>query len=484
MKLLVYTLLTVLLLPQFLPAQRLNLEVSRMLSQDEAPVPYVEIYIGIETAGLQRKQGAKGWQCAVELDMTVISLPDSGHLFHEKQVVYSEGVKDTLEIPGLLRLQIRKPLVAGNYGIVLRAQDHWKTRAEWLVQRSFFYIRQPSDSLLSMADITLIHSLETAPQDSKSPFAKYGLHWYPLANGGLLSPEDTLRFLTEVYNTESVLGKYYFVDYFISKEGSPTPLPDYHRRIKSVAPSRHHPISGSIPLAALKEGNYTLHVVIRTHDGSEHIRQFKHFVVQRPLLAQESAQAEDAYNQLYGYSAAELDELLPQLAPISNKLEVEFTRSLKTFAQKKNYFVSFWQKRALQNNTDPQTEAINYLKRLTYANQHYRAGKKPGWTTDRGRILLEHGPPDDVQYVAVEAGQYAHEIWNYNSLRNQRGVMFVFADMDLSGNNYRMIHSNLNGEISNDNWRQNIIRTNQNFAPNYNVTSPRQDNPLNTLRVD
>jgi GWxTD domain-containing protein len=468
-----------------LSAQRVHLEAIRMLSQDVPPLPYVELHIGIETLGMQRVQKAGEWTVAADVELTLMTLPDSTPVLKQKEVVYAPAEKDSLNLPGLLRLLVRKPLPPGNYGAVLKAKDAHRKAAPWQAHRSFFYLKAPETAQLAMSDMCLLQAIVPSTADDASPFARYGLRLFPLANGGVYAPEDTLAFLCELYHTASALKVYTYASYFLSQEGNTQPLEGYVGRVKSIAPSATYPIIATLPLRGLQEGNYTLHVVIYTHDGQERIRQVRHVAVRRPLLLSNLANANATYDQLYGYSEQELNDLIPQLGPASNKLEVEFARSLKTFEQKKNYFVNFWEKRAMNTGSgNPQQEASIYLKRLAFANQHYRAGKKPGWTTDRGRVLLEHGPPDEVQQVGVEAEQYAHEIWNYNTLRNQRAVMFVFADMDLSGTNYTLIHSNLNGEVANANWRQNILRTNQNFAPSYNVTSPRQDNPVNTQRID
>jgi len=54
----------------------------------------------------------------------------------------------------------------------------------------------------------------------------------------------------------------------------------------------------------------------------------------------------------------------------------------------------FWEKR----DPDPDTEINEYknefFRRIEYANQFFREGI-PGWKTDRGRIYIYFGPPDD-----------------------------------------------------------------------------------------
>ena len=55
-----------------------------------------------------------------------------------------------------------------------------------------------------------------------------------------------------------------------------------------------------------------------------------------------------------------------------------------------------------------------------------------GWRTDRGRIYIKFGPPDDIERYPFEMGTYPFEIWRYYSLRK----VFVFVDRTGFGDYY------------------------------------------------
>ena len=65
-----------------------------------------------------------------------------------------------------------------------------------------------------------------------------------------------------------------------------------------------------------------------------------------------------------------------------------------------------------------------YFRRINYANRNYTAFGQPGWITDRGRILIKFGFPDDVERHPFEMGSQPYEIWRYYALRKT----FVFID--------------------------------------------------------
>ncbi len=108
--------------------------------------------------------------------------------------------------------------------------------------------------------------------------------------------------------------------------------------------------------------------------------------------------------------------------------EKDVFNHLTTAAEKDAFIEQFWRRR----DPDP-TTAINEFKeehyrRIAYANQWFTSGK-PGWKTDRGRIYIIHGPPNEIESYPTggpyyrppwEGGgstsTYPFEIWRYRHL--------------------------------------------------------------------
>src|SRR5689334_19072299 len=69
---------------------------------------------------------------------------------------------------------------------------------------------------------------------------------------------------------------------------------------------------------------------------------------------------------------------------------------LQTDEEREQFIEAFWRRR----DPDPDTEVNEYLEehyeRIAYANQHFSSGI-PGWKTDRGRIYIMYGPPNEKE---------------------------------------------------------------------------------------
>jgi hypothetical protein len=77
-------------------------------------------------------------------------------------------------------------------------------------------------------------------------------------------------------------------------------------------------------------------------------------------------------------------------------------------------------------------------------------GKK-GYRTDRGRVYIVYGAPDDVERHPNESESRSYEIWTYNNV--QGGVIFVFLQRDVSGD-YELVHSTHRSELHDENWQR------------------------------
>ena len=124
--------------------------------------------------------------------------------------------------------------------------------------------------------------------------------------------------------------------------------------------------------------------------------------------------------------------------------------SLNTDLERETFIEQFWRRR----DPDPSTAVCEYkeehYRRIAYANQWFRSGK-PGWTTDRGRIYILHGPPDEIeshpsggpyQRPVHEGGGFTSthpfEIWRYRRLEGiGDDVELEFVD-PVGGGEYRL----------------------------------------------
>ena len=84
--------------------------------------------------------------------------------------------------------------------------------------------------------------------------------------------------------------------------------------------------------------------------------------------------------------------------------ERDVFENLTTHEEKARFIEQFWYRRDPDPRTSFNEFKEEHYRRIAYANQWFKSGK-PGWKTDRGRIYIMHGPPDETESHPA-GGQY------------------------------------------------------------------------------
>ncbi len=108
---------------------------------------------------------------------------------------------------------------------------------------------------------------------------------------------------------------------------------------------------------------------------------------------------------------------------------------LTTDRQRDDFIQQFWLHRDPTPGTPENEFKQEHYRRIAYVNQKFAEPSVPaGWRTDRGRIYIMYGPPDEIESHPSEA----FEQWMYHYIEGiGRNVIIEFKDRDRSGN-YRM----------------------------------------------
>ena len=117
---------------------------------------------------------------------------------------------------------------------------------------------------------------------------------------------------------------------------------------------------------------------------------------------------------------------------------------------------------------------------VTAVNYNYSTPVLYGFETDRGRVYLQYGPPNQLDGNEHDANAYPYEIWQYYKLNSQSNVKFVFCNADLASNDYKLIHSDAHGELNDPRWRFKIYKT---FKDSNGYSNPDQEKLPRRFRI-
>jgi len=121
-------------------------------------------------------------------------------------------------------------------------------------------------------------------------------------------------------------------------------------------------------------------------------------------------------------------------------------KQMNTDEEREQFVEQFWLRRDPTPDTVENEYKEEHYRRIAYANEHYASGI-PGWKTDRGRIYITFGPPDEIDShpsggtyerpVAEGGGEtttFPFEDWRYRYIEGiGNDIMIEFVDTTMTG---------------------------------------------------
>jgi GWxTD domain-containing protein len=139
-----------------------------------------------------------------------------------------------------------------------------------------------------------------------------------------------------------------------------------------------------------------------------------------------------------------LDEEVPYIITPSERTAF---LQLSTNEEREQFIEQFWLRRSSNPDLPDSDYKEEHYRRIAYANEHFASGV-PGWKTDRGRIYIMWGKPDEIESHPAggpyerplsegggETTTYPWETWRYRYIEalNRSDVVLEFVDPTGSG---------------------------------------------------
>jgi hypothetical protein len=117
---------------------------------------------------------------------------------------------------------------------------------------------------------------------------------------------------------------------------------------------------------------------------------------------------------------------------------------------------------------------MKYKIQVQLVERIYSNNFQEGFETDRGRVYLQYGAPTNIIKKETSRSEYPFEIWVYNEIGKFSNKRFIFYNPDLVNNTYRLLHSDMIGELKNSGWQKELSKR--------NTTGGNVDNPNGNLQ--
>ena len=208
----------------------------------------------------------------------------------------------------------------------------------------------------------------------------------------------------------------------------------------------------TLNVASISSGKYYYEIILSDTLGNELAISQRPIFLYNPQIESVHTTAISARSaEFAGLSSEELAEEFKTAEYVARSEDKKIFDKLKMADERRGFLEKFWTR--IENEElgrSDITRAI-YLQRVQTSNQRYRTLGKDGWRTDRGRVYIINGEPDEIQRFPSSQDSKPYEIWSYHQIEG--GVEFIF--IDLAGfNEYTLVHSTKRGEIQDVSWEQ------------------------------
>jgi GWxTD domain-containing protein len=300
----------------------------------------------------------------------------------------------------------------------------------------------------AFSDVELCSNISES-SDTKDDFYKNGYRAIP--NPGLVFGSTAYPVVfsyVELYNLES--GKTYSITVNVVDEKG--------KVVKQQDRVRQYSVRNTLDIttcniAALVSGKYKYQVVLSDAAGKKIASAEKELFIYNPNVKTAAVEPSAiSASEFAAMSEKELREEFRHAQYIAGNEEKAFFNKLTNAEGLRAFLAQFWRDMEAGKNGTKIMRVV-YLKRVTDANQRYRSYGQEGWHTDRGRVYIVYGEPDEVERVPSTSESKPYETWRYNQMEG--GVEFDFVDRTGFGE-YVLQNSTKLGEIKDDNWQQSL----------------------------
>ena len=329
---------------------------------------------------------------------------------------------------------------------------------------------------IQQSDLRLLSSYKA--EVGTSGFHRNGYFLEPLPFNYYHRNSSTLIFYNEVYGSDEHIGEDFMVTYSILRPvaGHEEKVVDFrHKRLKPMAVNV---LLAQMDISGLASGNYLLKVEVKNKSQDVLAAKTIAFSRSNPLADLKEITVDTDSETLWVDTLSEQSVIyaLRAVAPILSGHEVETLNYLlaKSEAQyRSNFLHHVWSSRYGQN---AEVAYGQYMEVANALHIMFRSGFGYGFETDRGRVYLKYGRPDQRIEIEDDQGAYPYEIWYYNKLTEtgQSDVRFLFYNPSLATNDYLLLTSTCRGERSNPRWEVVLYR---------NSAGALNDNAVDASRV-
>jgi GWxTD domain-containing protein len=438
------------------PDTRFNFRYDYSLFKGVEGKSIVEFYYSFYKKGLIFNFTDGNYNAQAKIDMDIFK-KGSNELVFSQTYLIPTSVSDTSgnNLDNNLVGQLNYQIEPGEYTVKIYASD--ANNSLNIDSASTDLIAENFATGLKISEIELSSDIITNGDD-KSIFYKNTLEVIPNPNSIYGNNMDKLYYYFELYgiNTANISDEFYI----LTEIKDPNKENIFLKSVKKFPSITSEDIvqHGNFTIDSLPTSKYILSISIVDNKNTVKTSREKSFWIYNSNITQDFNVSEDEEFLRSPYASMRedlIDKEYEITTYIRTDRESNIYSKLTSLGEKRKFMYDFWKNRDESPSTPQNEFKIDFVTRVLEADATFKEPYREGWKTDRGRIYVLYGKPDDIERFSFEANKKSHEIWTYEKLEG--GATCVFVERNPEGSGYfDLVHSTIRSEIRNDNWESEL----------------------------
>ncbi|TSA25754.1 MAG: GWxTD domain-containing protein [Ignavibacteriales bacterium] len=357
-------------------------------------------------------------------------------------------------VPKLLSGVLRFEVPIAKYSFLVKVGDSKNQNFSKTINETLLVEPVKLDKF-SISDIELANNIKTEDVDPNSLFYKNTLE--VMANPAMLytNASPVMFYYAELYNLILEKKETVFSLQKILYNSSGLPV---YQKTKNIKQSKDAIIEYDVVnLSKYPTDSYNFVLSLIDPATNQAYVSSKRFYFYNPNV-KDTSRSSKVNSGILGsefgiFTKDECDKMFLQVKYIASDREISQYKSFDSLKAKREFLYEFWRNRDTDPSTPQNEFKEEYMKRVAYANKNFTSMIREGFLTDRGRVALLYGEPDQRDFYPSDSEVKPYEVWFYNEIEG--GVSFIFGDVTGFGN-YELLHSTKRGEVKDENWIRRI----------------------------
>ena len=310
---------------------------------------------------------------------------------------------------------------------------------------------------------------------TESVFKKNGRQQLPSCTNFLPNSKSVLHYYGELYGGDKTdKSNFPLIQKVTISRKEREGLYSNYSRSDTVSANAVNLVSGNFPVTYLPSGNYYLNVRLENNlhrviaSGSLFFQRMNTNPIKEDTSKKQIAPTDTGMENLSvlnldktflkKYTLPEIRKILKMLLPVSDFIG---TQAINGFLKKpEDLYMRYFIYNHFQaiNKKNPEQAWKEYSEKIKVVNKLFSSRGTQGYETERGFMYLRYGAPTEINTVENETGTQPYEVWQYDVLNQTNGksmanAVFLFYKPSQLISDYKLLHTNVSGEVYNPGWR-------------------------------